>query len=528
MEPSKKNIYFTSDVRNMIEELQAAQETEVDSAAALLATTIISQAEHLLQEGKDLHLPEIKQIYASIENEKIRTQAEKQLSSQSGGMINLKGVETSPKSNPYLTDEIVTHLEQLQHGDVSENEFHSLMLASSIWDKAQEELREKEEISMAQINALLDKIVDEGAREQAKEAVKSVSEGVIDLGGARRKEKEPAGPIKQTTKERIENTLSGRNRFLAHMDKVAKYVDRIDNSVGDEQLKAMQKLSRFVFVELTRELPKDASLEEIRSYINGRLTEVDEIYRCIEDPVAKRDAKDILSVENEGLIRLIEPEDIVCDKSQGFFEGGRAACASHCMIAVERFLFGPMIENEKEIYQVIEEGIRIHRDRGFDEESDFSDVIYERIPHKRDLVIRPYQPRKKDWFISQIAKFAKTSTLNLFAAPASGNPSTDFLSRLEVINEAARSQSAKGLACGVITCRGETIVVGLDDDKKPLLFDSHGRKYKGMDKGASLLKFDSMEELAMHLQENVFKGVEEPFTMHYLIPEDWKQSERKK
>lgn len=238
---------------------------------------------------------------------------------------------------------------------------------------------------------------------------------------------------------------------------------------------------------------------------------MDEVISQIKDETVQVNLrKGLHLIKNEG--------DIVCRDSQGKFgPEGRAACGCICLHAVEHLLSGQSIRSEEEVYKIIDKGIETYRELQSDErslfradegDSDmtvFSEVLLKLIEKGVVKDMKPVVPDMKG--IKQINFYKDNPAIGI-----SGQTAKDFPAVLDSLAHLSSDHQA----CAVLTCNGETVVISYPEPGKPTLFDSHGRKYEGMDKGASVLKFDSNRELASHLSEVLFSKTE-VFEVQFVV-----------
>ena len=64
---------------------------------------------------------------------------------------------------------------------------------------------------------------------------------------------------------------------------------------------------------------------------------------------------------------------------------------------------------------------------------------------------------------------------------------------------------------GVMTCNGEVILIYKTSEGNYQVFDSHGRNYHGASRGATLLQFDTLEDVNARLQ-SIYPDQNQTFT----------------
>lgn len=224
---------------------------------------------------------------------------------------------------------------------------------------------------------------------------------------------------------------------------------------------------------------------------------------------------------------LIKEGDLVCDVSQGRFEGGEAACACICWHAVVQILQEKPVKDETQMRKVISKGIETYNTlrSGRNVTSDtegklYFDAILAALNEKH--LVQVVVPKGLDYVTGIDVIQAMPESI-----PIPGIIDENFPQVLNALDHLGQENDQK--ACGVMTCNGETVVVTYPEPGKPQLFDSHGRTYKGMSKGASVLTFKSTEALAAHLSRTLFaKATYRDFTCMFLIPSESGEKEVKK
>ncbi len=233
----------------------------------------------------------------------------------------------------------------------------------------------------------------------------------------------------------------------------------------------------------------------------------DEMIGLIEDKELQKELRIKSGILKEG--------DVVCRFSQGLIEeiapfgklskeDGKNACASICAEAILYMVSHDKktIETEDEMYQVMQKGVLSHKTNGFSPKAVvFSDVVAKmNIDKERLAAFAPKPP-----------KDPKSQTLDSFAQERYEYPlmypfqfssfSGGHLSLVESLSD----ETGKRIF-GVITSGNETVMVYRNADSSYSLFDSHGKSYLGVSKGASIRRFETLEPLQKHLEGMYGKG----------------------
>lgn len=243
----------------------------------------------------------------------------------------------------------------------------------------------------------------------------------------------------------------------------------------------------------------DEIIEKIKS-LNILNNFKDEFINLISDSSKRQDLRKTLG--------LIKEKDIVCEKSQGYFTGGQNACSPIALRAIEWLSICSITEPEQ-IYEIIQSGINDYQEKKYIGKPKLDDVLKEfALSHVVEMIV----PNHKSWPLDESQTwYLEMMEEDPLSFPLIGKPQEDFHKVLNFLSE--ESQKRLNSIFGCIVCNGETVVVHFSKTGKPLLFDSHAREYNGMDKGASLLQFNSVSNLADHLKNKVFAKTKEDFQM---------------
>jgi hypothetical protein len=206
-------------------------------------------------------------------------------------------------------------------------------------------------------------------------------------------------------------------------------------------------------------------------------------------------------------------EDLVCELSQGRLdeEYGPNACAAIVMKAAIAFLDSPgkqPVDSEEEMYSLMRQGISFYKDNEYQGKIDFISILETMRKDSPEQGLQIIYPKSIEGFTDEALSMCRE-----FDSAPSGELDKDLLNILKSFDQLSEENGQK--ACGIFVCHGETMAVAFPQPGKPVLFDSHGRRYKDMDKGASILQFDSSEKLAEHLQ-GLYKKKDEPFQFIFL------------
>ncbi|NGX43717.1 MAG: hypothetical protein K940chlam7_02017 [Chlamydiae bacterium] len=238
--------------------------------------------------------------------------------------------------------------------------------------------------------------------------------------------------------------------------------------------------------------------EEILNKIKGfeRAEWKDDIIRLLSDSGLKRGLRLKLG--------LLKEEDLVCELSQGRINPslGRNACASICVEAIFTLAKGEQIDTEQKMYKVIKNGIAAHQTRGFGTKQVFFEELATKIQENGGPQhLEAHAPQdESEGIYSDTFKAERASTPSMYPFLKEVEDGfTDLITTLKTL-----SDKREKTLYGVITCEGHTVVVYFDKGN-PVLFDSAGNEYRGVNMGASILKFDTLEAIDTHLKSK-YKG----------------------
>lgn len=201
---------------------------------------------------------------------------------------------------------------------------------------------------------------------------------------------------------------------------------------------------------------------------------------------------------------LIKNEDLICDFSQGDetrFVNGKAACTCISWCAAEYFLSGKSFESSAQMDAIMAKGVKKYSQIPREQKDPYTGkIIFQQlVPYLKDDQGQPLSviiPKVSYVDPSMMPILEKEGAVNGDAA----------LGQMEIVLNALVSEAKDKPVCGVMTARGETIVIAFaKGSNKPCLFDSHGTHYLGRPVGASVLAFDSVNALSKHLSEEKFE-----------------------
>ncbi len=226
--------------------------------------------------------------------------------------------------------------------------------------------------------------------------------------------------------------------------------------------------------------------------------------------------------------------DIVCEFSQGRLTDvrnaigiinndddnlGSLACAVICMKATLSFLEKGVPKTDKEMYSLIDQGVSFYKEKRFSGTVLFADVLNMLKPIERQK-LEIIEPKEKDVSASALSEssFIPLAYTDEHELTADVNIYLDRT--LNYLSKKANERDQK--TCAILTtspangATNATVVIMFDENKKPVLFNSHGQTYQGESKGASLLKFENMNQLNKYIKETLCYGVGGSFQFQVL------------
>lgn len=306
---------------------------------------------------------------------------------------------------------------------------------------------------------------------------------------------------------------------FANLGRVARVVDL---KSGEKLLQRGQDLT----LEGRNEKMKTRSLGNMKitlpkSLATEKLEKIGRIYK--QNLQINPDKAEVKSIKTTKKTVLPVSKTIVCKYSQGQFDkitkklGVKEkllvdnnevsqACACICMEAVkDYFTSGHLPKEDLDIYKLIYKGVKNYKsDENSSGQLFFGDVL-DKLPTKeKDNILLLNLPVPEG--LGEQTEFTY--------------PADSLLPTLNFIQEKVYQSPLKH--CAIITTQSlkgsnPTLVVMFDEDKKPVLFNSHGSSFQGEPKGATLRKFDDMEKLHEYLKKEFFKGDEkEVFQLNFL------------
>lgn len=284
------------------------------------------------------------------------------------------------------------------------------------------------------------------------------------------KEKAKEEPPKPGISFGLERVVRKKNE----PDKDAEHVEeKFEAPPFSDTNPILQNATLFDLLESYNENASSDVLRQIKDAIGNKAYKPahrDEVISAIKNP----DIRKALRQE----MGLLKKGDVVCPFSQGNIEGvppnaGINACGTICRKAIEHLTLGKAIDSEETMRTLILEGIKTHGHgapaKMFDEE----------VMLESPLKVTPY------FDVEQGMKGALD-----YASGAGAYLALTFATSLQ----------------------NETLLVYYPEKGKPVLFDSHGKEYLGVSKGASLRQFENNEALLAHFQTSyVDKGFNASF-----------------
>lgn len=259
----------------------------------------------------------------------------------------------------------------------------------------------------------------------------------------------------------------------------------IDNSIAPI---FMSKLQPSIIMATTKKppIPKDIVCE----FSQGNVTDIRNV------------------LENKNKIKNLKEEDL--EQLTAIDNSGSLACAAICMKAVSSYFEKGLPKTDKEIYSLIDQGVRFYTLNGFTGTVLFADVLT-KLPAPDRQKITIVKPEEKDISASSLSESSfvplayteeheLTADLNIYL-----DQTLNYLSKKAIERETR--------TCAILTispannATNATVVIMFDENKKPVLFNSHGQTYNGEFKGASLLRFEDMSQLGKYIKETLCYGV---------------------
>lgn len=194
-----------------------------------------------------------------------------------------------------------------------------------------------------------------------------------------------------------------------------------------------------------------------------------------------------------------EKGDLVCLYSQGRIdEKGQAACALIAARGALHVLKGNAFKTEDDIYRVIEQGIDTYKEKNLvgnqtvadalrDTSSELTPIFPEGLQEIDDALVEYFKENPIDYTYQSLVSEG-------FSAPLEFINGENRVALLNVQKYTdVRGQLVDSTEVKFVFERERTFY----------LFDSHGKPYQDYDAGASVLKFDTLEECDRHLQEEL-------------------------
>lgn len=306
------------------------------------------------------------------------------------------------------------------------------------------------------------------------------------------------------------NKIVRRKKLKQELSKVStEEVNKAANKLkGKNPLKKNKSVLRKILLlndPSESQIDKNILIKQIVKDINTEGVQAewkDDIIRLLSDPDLKKGLRLKLG--------LLKEEDLVCELSQGRINPslGRNACASICVEAIFTLAKGEQIDTEQKMYEVIKNGIAAHQTRGFGTKQVFFEELATKIQENGEPQhLEAHAPQdESEGIYSDTFKAERASTPSMYPFLNDVKDGfTDLITTLKTL-----SDKREKTLYGVITCKGHTTIVYFDKGN-PVLFDSAGNEYRGVNMGASILKFDTIEALNTHLKSKYEEN--NPFSM---------------
>ena len=204
---------------------------------------------------------------------------------------------------------------------------------------------------------------------------------------------------------------------------------------------------------------------------------------------------------------LLLPGDLVCDYSQGRIEdfhqdktlkkeNGKNACGSICAEAILWLNTQKKTPTENQMYEILEKGIGAHKAKGYGSNAAvFGDLVEKINQHTLQgekllaIALDPSSAIKMDEFDT-----------DRFSYPLLYPYQKEIGGGVSQVMQLMEGLSAKlnQTLYGVLTCGHETVMIYSNQNGSYSVFDSHGRSYLGVSKGASIRSFNTLQGVQDH------------------------------
>jgi len=258
-----------------------------------------------------------------------------------------------------------------------------------------------------------------------------------------------------------------------------------------------------------------------------------DLARILDEAEAPELLDELRNEEDKETVRLKlvarEKGDVVCELSQGRVdeEKGRAACAFITLAGVDQALSGKDFHTEKEVYDTMGRGIMLYGDRSGHQPVDQAVRLLNRSKSEDEQKIVAYIPDEFEEKIGLNENQLAVLPLNRedpLDFPFQHPVSEGFKDILNILREETEGHPAQKV--GVVNAsyeekptEGEVKFVYFKEGAF-YLFDSHGKPYEGESKGASVLRFDSLEECHEKLSADFMKEGYDQFSFWFLKHEE--------
>lgn len=238
----------------------------------------------------------------------------------------------------------------------------------------------------------------------------------------------------------------------------------------------------------------------------------------------------VVTLSNENKAAKMLPQDVVCEFSQGRIGDIRKklnieadkddddnltsqACTYISMEAVKSIFSKGLPKNEVDIYTLINEGaikyLKHKKDNSNPQE--YFKNVYELPENKKDkeyLISALNLPTPKAFGAGSFEDATE------FTYPVNAEMNLVFADIREMVEDSANP------VCAVLTTANinsnATVVIAFDENKRPVLFNSHGETVNGKIEGASLRRFNDLDDLSAYIKKTFYKDQDGTFQLMLL------------
>ena len=215
-----------------------------------------------------------------------------------------------------------------------------------------------------------------------------------------------------------------------------------------------------------------------------------EVVQLLQNLRARHELSLALGLLKEGDVTSFFSQGIVHELDRELREGeGQFACSSICAEAILHLSQGNTITTDQELEAVIIAGVKKRNAYGLRNEP---------VPFPQVMGKVNEQGAVLDFVVvDNVDQYDTERKENPVIYPYQGVFPQGKQSSLDKVLHGLRGAGRNKYA--VLTTNNESLLVYFNDKGKPVLFDSHGKPYMGMDKGASIRQFESIGDLVNHL-----------------------------